>query len=310
MLTIEIIIEPLRIMITALGTGILPPDNPADRLRSSVGSLDHTRRGSVAATDRVATDWLGTGADGAVDAAHRTHRTMIETTDDSAEIAELIEQAGAKVKVAADQVNALIDSFQSLAAALGPALFSPHGIAMILPVALDHIQRGMQIVARTQSDLRSDTDRMMTIARTEAPASVPSPSGTDGTGVAIRLPDGSIAHAPNERAAKAVRAALSQRGVPYVWGGTTPDGFDCSGFTQWAYRQAGVELPRLAQDQDMAGVAVNQADLQPGDLAVWDGHVAMYVGNDQLVEAGDPVQTSPLRTTNAGQGFQGFFRPR
>ncbi|NED67462.1 C40 family peptidase, partial [Streptomyces sp. SID10244] len=46
------------------------------------------------------------------------------------------------------------------------------------------------------------------------------------------------------------------------------------------------------------------------DLAVWDGHVAMYVGNNQLVEAGDPVQVSPLRTTNAGQGFQGFFRPR
>ncbi|MED5801378.1 NlpC/P60 family protein [Gordonia sp. Z-3] len=310
MLTIEIIIEPLRIMITALGTGILPPDNPADRLRSSVGSLDHTRRESVAATNRVATDWLGTGADGAVDAAHRTHRTMIETTDDSAEIAELIEQASAKVKVAADQLNALIDSFQSLAAALGPALFSPQGIAMILPVALDHVQRGMQIVARTQYDLRSDIDRMMAIGRTEAPASVPSPSANDGTGVAIRLPDGSIAHAPNERAAKAVRAALSQRGVPYVWGGTTPDGFDCSGFTQWAYRQAGVELPRLAQDQDMAGVAVGQSELQPGDLAVWDGHVAMYVGNNQLVEAGDPVQTSPLRTTNAGQGFQGFFRPR
>ena len=62
-----------------------------------------------------------------------------------------------------------------------------------------------------------------------------------------------------ERAAAAVRAALSQQGVPYVWGGTTPAGFDCSGFTQWAYRQAGVELPRLAQDQDTAGFAVSRA---------------------------------------------------
>ena len=90
----------------------------------------------------------------------------------------------------------------------------------------------------------------------------------------------------------------------------SPSGFDCSGLTQWAYRQAGLELPRLAQEQDTAGFAVAQADLMPGDLAVWDGHVAMYVGNNQLVEAGDPVQVSPLRTTNAGQGFQGFYRPR
>lgn len=120
-----------------------------------------------------------------------------------------------------------------------------------------------------------------------------------------------MAYAPNERAATAVRAALSQQGVPYVWGGTTPgQGLDCSGLTQWAYREAGVELPRLAQEQDTAGVAIAQSDLQPGDLAVWSGHVAMYVGNGQLVEAGDPVSVSPLRTTNMGQTFEGFYRPR
>jgi len=47
----------------------------------------------------------------------------------------------------------------------------------------------------------------------------------------------------------------------------------------------------------------------PGDLAVWDGHVAMIVGHGTMIEAGDPVQLSPIRTTNAGQGFQGFWRP-
>ena len=49
--------------------------------------------------------------------------------------------------------------------------------------------------------------------------------------------------------------------------------------------------------------------LPPGDLAVWDGHVAMVVGNGMMIEAGDPVHLSPIRTTNAGQGFQGFWRP-
>ena len=130
-----------------------------------------------------------------------------------------------------------------------------------------------------------------------------------GDGVAIRLPDGSTAMAPNAVAAGAVRHALTQLGVPYDWGGTTPGvGLDCSGLTQWAYHEAGLNIPRLAQEQDI-GAAVDAGALRPGDLAVWDGHVAMIVGNGTMIEAGDPVQLSPIRTTNAGQGFQGFWRP-
>lgn len=133
--------------------------------------------------------------------------------------------------------------------------------------------------------------------------------GMFGSGVTVQLPDGSTATAPNAVAASAVRHALTQLGVPYDWGGTTPGvGLDCSGLTQWAYHEAGLDLPRLAQEQDI-GAAVSQATLRPGDLAVWDGHVAMMVGNGLMIEAGDPVKLSPVRTTNAGQGFQGFWRP-
>jgi cell wall-associated NlpC family hydrolase len=141
-------------------------------------------------------------------------------------------------------------------------------------------------------------------------ASLPLPDPEQfGDGVAVRLPDGSTVEAPNAVAADAVRNALTQLGVPYVWGGTAPGvGLDCSGLTQWAYHEAGLDLPRLAQEQDL-GAAVNQSSLRPGDLAVWDGHVAMIVGDGQMIEAGDPVQLSPIRTTNAGQGFQGFWRP-
>lgn len=106
----------------------------------------------------------------------------------------------------------------------------------------------------------------------------------------------------------AVAAAKSQVGQPYVWGGTGNGGFDCSGLTQWAYSQAGVDLPRTA-DQQAVGQQVSADQLQPGDLVVWDGHVAMYSGNGEIVEAGDPVQTNPLRTTNMGMQFKGFWRP-
>ncbi|OZF07333.1 C40 family peptidase [Rhodococcoides fascians] len=134
-------------------------------------------------------------------------------------------------------------------------------------------------------------------------------TGAPGRGVQVALPDGSVATAPNEQAAGAVRSALTQQGTPYVWGGTSPgQGLDCSGLTQWAYGEQGVELPRLAQEQNV-GTQVGQDELMPGDLAIWDGHVAMVIGNGQLVEAGDPVQVGEIRTTNAGMGFKGFYRP-
>ena len=106
----------------------------------------------------------------------------------------------------------------------------------------------------------------------------------------------------------AAQAALSQVGTPYGWGGTGNGSFDCSGLTQWAWRQAGVELPRTAESQTV-GRQVSADELQPGDLIVWDGHVAMYSGGGQMVEAGSPVQTNPLRTNNMGMAFKGFWRP-
>ena len=316
MITVDILIAPLRILITALGTGVLPAENPATMIRSASTDLDEVRRTSAAATSAVQNEWRGIGSGGAAAAADRIARTSTTVDDDGRQIATLVETASARIELAARQLRELVDSFERAAIAMGPALSTPAGLAAIVPVAVDHVQRGLSIVSRAQTDLADDTRTMSELGRHEAPAEVGSQpvantaSSPTGKGVAVTLPDGSVAYAPNERAAAAVRAALSQQGVPYVWGGTTPDGFDCSGFTQWAYRQAGVELPRLAQEQDTAGMAVTQDQLMPGDLAVWDGHVAMYIGNDQLVEAGDPVGVSPLRTINAGQGFQGFFRPK
>ena len=70
------------------------------------------------------------------------------------------------------------------------------------------------------------------------------------------------------------------------------------------YRTHPVQVPGAT------GPAPNGPGLLLSDLAVWDGHVAMVVGNGMMIEAGDRVQLSPIRTTNAGRGFHGFFRPR
>ena len=75
-------------------------------------------------------------------------------------------------------------------------------------------------------------------------------------------------------------------GNPYVWGGTSlTGGADCSGFVQSVYANFGVSLPRTSYEQQNAGVEVSYADAQPGDLICYGGHVAIYMGNGQIVHA-------------------------
>ena len=115
----------------------------------------------------------------------------------------------------------------------------------------------------------------------------------------------------------AVAAARTQLGVPYVWGGETPGvGFDCSGLVQWAWRQAGVNLPRTSGAQFAASTPISVADLEPGDLLFYgpsgSDHVAMYIGGGMMIEApetGQLVHITPLRLGGYGESFAGAGRP-
>lgn len=93
-----------------------------------------------------------------------------------------------------------------------------------------------------------------------------------------------------------VEAAHSQLGVPYVWGGSTPNvGLDCSGLTQWCYAQAGISIPRYSEDQAAGGTMIPLSEARPGDILWRPGHVAIYIGGDQYIhepQTGDVCKIS------------------
>ncbi|WP_240675165.1 C40 family peptidase [Cellulomonas endophytica] len=92
-----------------------------------------------------------------------------------------------------------------------------------------------------------------------------------------------------------VEIAAGLVGVPYVWGGTTPAGFDCSGFTSYVYAQIGVSLPRTSSAQRGAGTVVPREQAQPGDLIWTPGHIAIFAGGNLQVDAPVPGKTIQIR---------------
>lgn len=117
--------------------------------------------------------------------------------------------------------------------------------------------------------------------------------------------------------ARFLAAARSRLGRPYVWGGSGPSVFDCSGLVQWSMAQAGIVMPRVAADQALSGPLVPLSQLAPGDLLFYHtdptapnyiSHVAIYLGNGLMEQAPEPGLDVEIVPADFGAGFAGAVR--
>jgi len=122
---------------------------------------------------------------------------------------------------------------------------------------------------------------------------------------------------PAARLDTMLRAALSRKGMPYIWGAAGPASFDCSGLVQWSFAQAGITMPRVAADQALSGPAVPVSQLRAGDLLFYHtdptapayiSHVAIYLGNGWMLQAPEPGMDVEIVPADFGPEFAGAVR--
>ncbi|WP_458779461.1 C40 family peptidase [Arthrobacter sp. D3-16] len=150
--------------------------------------------------------------------------------------------------------------------------------------------------------------KVVETVRTQSTASANRTATTAATAATAAAP-ATAAEKPTETVASASTsgiAGIAYTGIgrPYVWGGTTPNGWDCSGFTQWVYAQAGISIPRVNAWTAMKPTSTPQ----PGDLVMQNGgaHVGIYVGNGMMISALNPSQGTLLHSV-AATGSSSFF---
>src|SRR5699024_3537254 len=141
----------------------------------------------------------------------------------------------------------------------------------VTPVILDTASDESDDTESEADETQSESESQTETASTEDTHSEPEPEASGSLGAVVS-------------------AAYSGVGTPYVWGGKGPGGWDCSGFTAWAYSQAGINIPSSTSAILGSGQFARTSSPQPGDLVFQNGgsHVGIYVGNGQMIGAQNP----------------------
>jgi len=178
---------------------------------------------------------------------------------------------------------------------------------------IQHLQaqeaaREQRLRAEAQARLRALAQQQAAAQAAAAQAAQqPTSSSTGGVvppPVNVPVGDPGVGHP------QAASIALQYLGVPYVWGGSSPSGFDCSGLVMYVYAQLGISLPHYTVAQWSSTIPISSSEMQPGDLVFFNGlgHVGIYIGGGQFVNA--PHTGSVVRIDSLGSfgGFDGARR--
>jgi cell wall-associated NlpC family hydrolase len=201
-------------------------------------------------------------------------------------------------------VNAVVSD------ATARALGAPAGNAIVVSVAPSDFTAALAAAGRLIPK-GAGVEQLVSLISVGGGTSVSNGTGAAGAG---QLTESAV---PKTALNAMLTAAMSRRGMPYVWGAAGPTSFDCSGLVQWSFRQAGILMPRVAADQALSGPSVPVSQLQPGDLLFYHtdptdpgyiSHVAIYLGNGWMEQAPEPGLDVEVVPADFGSEFAGAVR--
>jgi cell wall-associated NlpC family hydrolase len=245
--------------------------------------------GSTSLTDAI------DGVDTANRVSHQT-RTVLERV---ATFRKEVQRRGVRLKHAKAEQAALVRERSAQKASIESRISESQQLAATVQ---DQLDAAVAAEARRQVELKRQAEARLAAQQAAAAVQfVPAPVATPTTEQPqsdYSAPE-AITSAPPSQYGGVVGIAMQYLGIPYVYGGSTPSGFDCSGFVMYVYGQMGVSLPHYTVAQYSMGVPVSRDELQPGDLVFFDGlgHVGIYIGGGQFIHSphtGDVVKISSM----------------
>lgn len=240
------------------------PVTAFDTLKNAISAVDGKKGLVAAATTGIAigTVWAGTAAIASPEANEANTRA-------AAPVATQVGDTVAKAR---------------LAVAANPEITAPEDVnwtegQVDVPAQQQAEPEAPQAQSNSRNNTGTTTARRVAAGAARQAAPAGAWAGQSGTAASIptNIAGGSIAD-----------IALRYQGVPYVYGGTTPGGFDCSGFVGYVYRQAGISLPRTSWAQGASGSKVSAGEAAAGDIVYYGGHVGIYLGEGKMVHSPRP----------------------